>query len=550
MPTFLQRLQSASGAFAARKGPNPGPPGGSSLGSSWIGGPSTTDAWGAKRAPSPTELVESFKSIAYSCAVRNADAVAAVPLRLYMDSSRIEPRINGARPKSFNEPRDVSPRNFALLRSTGAIAGSGTKVADVKELRNHRFLNTLDNPDPNGDFDRVKLLKLISLYSDIVGQAYFYPEADEFGVFTTIWPLFSQYVMPIRRSSSPVVDYYQYFAETIDRSRIIRFGYGNSLKDPYGADFSALYAAIEYARLEDKFVTVQEQLLAQGPRPSMLASPKNADSYPGEAEKNRFEQDLMRKHARSAQGSVIVTTGAWDIRPLSYSPTDLSGLKIAEYDWQAICGAFGVPYVFFTTDTNLANLQAAKEQHADQGVRPRCTMIASKLTQIVRQWDRRLFFAFDDPYQLDAETKARIVDMAVKNGTKTINQANEETGIAPVSWGDEPWMQNTMAQPSAIEKLHEATIAASKLAASGSNEGGGTAAVGNTDAKKPKGGKRGGDGRNDRSGGGSDSGVGRGVRDQADATVHAIEGLDAEDEDRDPFDWLRWSVDPHSAGSD
>jgi hypothetical protein len=323
-----------------------------------------------------------------------------------------------------------------------------------------------------------------------------------------------------------------------------------SLKDPYGANFSPLYAAIEYARLEDKFVSVQEQLMAMGPRPNMIATPKDPNNPPGPAEKDRFEADLIRKHARSAQGGILVTTGAWDFMPTAYAPTDLSGLKIAEYDWQAICAAFGVPYVFFTTETNLANLQAAEELHAKHAIRPRCASIASRLTWIVRQWDRRLFFAFDDPYRMDEETQAKVWDMKLKNGSATINQANEDTGLPPVTWGDEPWMQNTMAQPSNIEKLNEATIVASTLAAVGSKEGGGSAAVGNTDAKKSKGGDPkgkkpdGSDKRDPGDGDGGGPGVGRGLHDQADATVHGIEGLNAEDEDRDPFGWLQWSVDP------
>ena len=80
---------------AAGSSGSSGPPGNFSPGTSWVGGPFTTDAWGAKPAPSPTRLIENFKSIAYCCAVRNADAVSDVPLRLYMDSS------GGKKPKDL-----------------------------------------------------------------------------------------------------------------------------------------------------------------------------------------------------------------------------------------------------------------------------------------------------------------------------------------------------------------------------------------------------------------------------------------------------------------
>lgn len=550
----MERFQAAASAFTERKASS-GPPGGTSLGTSWFGGPYTTDSWGAHRAPSPIELVEHFKSLAYCCAVRNADAVSAVPLRLYADAT------TGGDLNDFNDPRGISKRQFRAMKEDGRIPEGSSTVNNIRELRQHRFLNTLNNPEPNGDFDLASLLKLMCLYGDIIGPAYFYPEYDEAGVIQWLWPLFSQYVLPVRNAGSPVVSTYQYFGSILDRRDLIKFGQGTSIKDPYGTFFPPLYAAIEYCRLEDRFVSVQEQLLSMGPRPNLLATPKDPNMPPGADEKDRFERDLNRKHARGSQGGVLVTTGAWDIRPLTYSPTDLSGLTITHFNWQAACGAFGVPYEFFTTDTNLANQQAAKEKHADHGIRPRCKSIAGRLTKIVQKWDYRLFFAFDDPVRPDEETQARIIDMAVKNGVMTINQANEESGRPPVPWGEQPWLSKQLGQPDMLEKLNDAQIAASNAAAVGSKEGGGSPEVGYADVKKKKkpakagdGGKKKPDASGDRETRSADDDddvrSGGGVLNQGDAAVHGVEGLNQEGEDGDPFGWLSWSVDRPWAESD
>lgn len=518
------------------------------------GGPYTTDAWGSKRAPSPVQLIEHFKSIAYSCAVINADAVSAVPLKLYMDST------NGKKPKDISDPREVSFRQFTHMRNAGYLASNGTNVSDIREIRSHPFLYTLNNPDPNRQFDLVQILKLISLYCDIIGRAYFAPKGPEGRPYTAIWPLFSQYVLPIREAGSPLVTSYQYFAENLEPDEVIYFGHNMSLKDPYGASYPPLYAAYEYAKLEDKFVSVQEQLLAQGPRPNLIATPADMNAMPGDAERLKFEQELNMKNARSRQGGILVTTGRWSFQPTTYAPTDLSGLKIAEYDLQSICGAFGVPMEFFSTDTNLANLQAAEGMHAKRGVRPRCVSIASRLTRVIQQWDSRLFFAFDNPVTADEEQVAKIVDMKVKSGLMTINQANMDTGLPPVKWGDEPWLPSTLSQPSTMLRMNEATIKMATAGAIGMAEGGGNPAVNNKDVKKkPK--AKGGDedddekkpdaSRNRNLDFDGDDGVRthRGVLDQGDAAIHGVEGL-VEGEDRDPFDYLSWSVDPPSEAND
>lgn len=549
MPTLRERLNGAlSAASIERKSSSAGPPGGY-FGSSWIGGPTWTDAWGAKRAPSPPELIEHFKSLVYSCVMANANVVSAVPLKLYIDAS------TGKQPSDYSGPKELSVGQFEHLRSARYVGG-GAKVADIREIRDHPFLYALDNPDPHDILDLCQLVKLIVMYNDTVGAAYIYPEGNGGRPYRWLWALASQYVLPVMDSTTMLPSGFTYGGRTFEPADLICFRTHPSLKNSYAANYSPLYAAIEYAKLEDKFVSIQEQLMAQGPRPNLLVSPSDPNQPPGAQEKERFEQDLNRKHARGSQGGVLVTTGFWDVKPITYSPTDLSGLKIAEYDLERICACFGVPIEFFTSDTNLANQQAAAKKHAEFAVNPRCKAIASRLTRVIRKWDRRLFFAFDNPVAADRELDAKLFDMAVKNGTMTINQANAETGLPPVTWGDEPWLQNTMAQPSMIKELVKANVVASTLAAVGSKEGGGSAAVGNKDAKKPKGGKSGGKKKPNGGAGESrsyrdddDLRPGGGVLDQGDAGLHGVEGL-AEDEDRDPFAWLPWSVDPPSAASD
>jgi Phage portal protein len=544
LPTILERIQAAASAFSIERKSSSGPPVGH-FNSSWIGGPSFTDAWGSKRAPSPPELVEYFKSLVYSCVMINANIVSAVPLKLYVDAS------TGKKPSEHSGPKELSASQFRHLRSAEYV-GSGSKIADIREIRDHQFLYALNNPDPYDILNLVQLLKLIVMYNDTVGACYLYPEGEP---YRWLWALHSQYVYPVINSASPIPSGYTYGGIVYKPEQLVCFRINPSLKNPYAANYSPLYAAVEYAKLEDKFVSIQEQLMAMGPRPNLLATPSDPNMPPGSDEKDRFEQDLNRKHARGAQGGVLVTTGAWKVQPIAYSPADLSGLKIAEYDLERICACFGVPIEFFTSDTNLANQQAAAKKHAEFAVNPRCKSIASRLTRIVRKWDHRLFFAFDNPVAADREMDAKLFDMAVKNGTMTINQHNAELGLPLVSWGDEPWLPNTLAQPSVLTKMNEAAVAMSQAGAVGLADGGGNPAVGNKDVKKDK--SKGGesDGKkpsasDQRSAGDADAGVARaglGFHDQELSPFHGEDGRLTEGEDRDPFSHLSWSVDPPSA---
>ncbi len=180
---------------------------------------------------------------------------------------------------------------------------------------------------------------------------------------------------------------------------------------------------------------------------------------PDDTERKRFEQDLNRKQRGGMAGGVIVSSGAWDFTPTSYAPADLAGKELSEYDLHRLASIFDQPPTYYTVDTNLANLQAADEQHARQGVEPRCKAIAGTLTNLVRTWDPRLCFEFDPALPEDEESRQKVVDMKLNRGQITINQANEEGKYPPVPWGDEPWLPGTLQQPTMMQEAHEQELA-------------------------------------------------------------------------------------------
>lgn len=440
------------------------PPGNFSPGSTYISGPMYTDPFGAKRAPSPWQLIEKYKALIYAMVAKNANAVCRLPLRLYADGSRAQ----GGKPRSACDP-------IRALRSVGqrlCRAGlvSPSAVDKIYEVRAHPFLTLLDHPDPYRYFTRTKLISLMVRYCDVVGTAYFMPDWDGWNrqgnapkrVPDYLWVLYSQYVLPIRMPASPLIDKFQYFNERIPYDFLIWFRQNHSLRDPYGSGYSPVYAGDQYAEQEQKQIAILDQVLGLGPRPNMFATAKDPLQPPGVNEAKRFEQDLVRKHAGGYAGGVLVNTGAWDFTPASYAPADMGGKEISEYDRDVLATIFGQPPTYYTHDTNLANLQAADQQHARDGIEPRCKMIAETLTDWIRLYDPRLFFSFDDALPEDEELKTRILDMQLKNGSITIDQANEESQWPPVPWGKEPWMSNTLIQPSMAQKNHEVGLVAAQ----------------------------------------------------------------------------------------
>lgn len=428
----------------------PIPPGGFSFGTQIVGGPLYVDIFASRPAPSPWELVERHLGLVFSMVAKKRDAVASVPLRLMCDGSR---KILGGRPRAISDPIRVS-RSVAIKHAKQGLVSSAA-VANVYEIRNHPILEALDNPDGLGYFTRQSLIGLLVMYQDVVGQAFLIPEGNGWdwrlddqskkkGPPQYLHVLYPQYVIPFRAAGSPLITAWQYFEDYIPFEASIWFRQSLSLRDAYGSSYSPTYGGFMYADQEARFMAIFDQVLGLGPRPSLLVSPKDSENPMGEYERKRLAQDLTRQHAAGNAGNVLVTTSALDVTPMSYAPTDMAGLNLSEYDRTNLATIFGLPPTYFTTETNLANLEAADAMFARFAVGPMCRSIADVLTRMVRRFDQRLYFQFDSPIADDEMQQAQIDKMYVDMGAITINELNEDRKYTPKPWGDVPLVSGTL----------------------------------------------------------------------------------------------------------
>jgi hypothetical protein len=447
------------------------------MGVAWSGGPLYADAFGAKRGPSPWQLVESYSQIAFACTEFNALGVSALPLRLYSASGRGKPK-----PRSYSEPRTVRRVEVQRLMGLPYVAKtfSSKDVEDVHEITSHPFLETLDHPavDPDPEsgqdyFDRPTLIATLCRYLDIVGLAYLKPESESGVGFADLvaakipppllWPLQAQYVWPVRQPDSALIWRYKYFLEDYLPRDIIQIRLRPSLRDPYGAGYAAAQAAWQYSGLEAKGISMWDQLLGRGARPNMIVSPADPNYPFGEDEARRYQAELNTFHGGGRGGGLHVARFPVSATPIHYPGFDTGEMEINVYNMERMANCWGVPVSFLSSETNLANFQAGRTFHAQFGIEPRAQCLASAFTRIVRRFDPRLFMAFDGAIGEDKEANARIIDMKVKAGIITGNEANSDEPWTPKPWLEEPWIPGTLVQPSMAQERHDQGLEAAKV---------------------------------------------------------------------------------------
>ena len=424
------------------------------------GGPVWLDIARSKRPPSPYELTNAYKNVAYSCIQLNANGVARVPLRLYAKTSKKQ-----ARPR--RSCRSVPAGRQRYLRSLPSLARQleSTDSDQIDEITEHPLLAAFDSP--NDFFDGNGLLQLIARQLDCVGSAYLFPErplrADGTGDPTQaregmkLWGLQSQYVYAVKGQGTEVLRSYRYFGDTYAPSDLVRIRYV-SLRDPYLSSYAPLHACFESVGLGDYYLSTVESFLKNDAQMSLLVSPKDGLNRPwDDAARKRWEVEMNTKFGRGRQGRVMTTDGSVDVNPIAYPPADLSGLEISKWERLLVANCFDVPISLLQAeDTNRAVASEGTHQHQYYAIAPRCCIIANALThQAARPVDDRLFFAFDDPVRRDEERDSKIIDMQLKNGFLSINEARAADGLEPVEWGDEPWFPQTLIQPTAAAEARE-----------------------------------------------------------------------------------------------
>jgi len=403
-------------------------------GNQWTG-TSFVDSFKRNRNPTPNELMAELKATAWTCATINAAVCASYAPRLFVTTA-----VNQPEPKCAT--KSISRHVEHRLRTASHLIAHTKAASRIQEVVDHPLLTLLAQVNPiHNAFD---LWELTTLYQEVHGSAYWYIERDALGVPSQIWILPAQNVTPKREpDSANIVDYYEYRAgarcQRFDPSQCIHFRYPNP-RDPYSSGLSPLQACFEQVSLTSDYTAFRQAKLQNRAIPDAIISP---DESLGEEERDRLESQWNQKFRRGGAGRVVVSDASLKVQLLNQSLGDLAALADTKATKEDIANAFHVPLSMLSTDTNLANLQAAEHQHMSKAISPRLRRRDEKLNeQLIPLYDpsRRLFLASEDPVPINRALTAKEKELDLKYGVVTINEDRMERGLEPVPWGWVPWL--------------------------------------------------------------------------------------------------------------
>jgi HK97 family phage portal protein len=346
-------------------------------GGQWSG-TSFVDAYKRSRNPTPNELLEEVKGIAWSCISLNTGVCASYPPSLYVATASGQ-----RRPKCGT--RRLTKADQMRVQGRKGLARIHKKAETIEEVTDHPLLDLLNHPTPAGvSLSSYDLLELTHTYLEVHGVAYWQLEMGPLGIPQHIWVLPSQNVSPRRDpGSAKLVDFYEYRSahatQQFSPEEIVFFRYPDP-RNPYLGGISPLRAAYEQVTQTSAYAATKNAIYDNQGIPSVILSPKETI---GEEERDRLEAQYTSRFRRGGAGRVMVADSDVKLQFVQHSLGDLASLAELGATKELICNAFHVPIAFFTANTNLANLQASQAQHMANAIDPRLTRRDEKLNEEV-----------------------------------------------------------------------------------------------------------------------------------------------------------------------
>ena len=387
---------------------------------------------GALRAPfSQDRGVRAYRSWVYAAATINANAVAALPLRLYAkkDESLLPTRTVERRRKAYlmGDGQGNQRPSSSVMRKAAMYGDDFEEVVGP-----HPILDLLGEANPflNG-FD---LAVLRTLYGELTGNAYLHPVIDEAtGIPSELWPLAPQFVEVIPDEDEFIRGYLygqnSQMKQVFETDEVIHFKRPNPGNLFYGlGKVEAAYGSIV---ANDAVHEMDISTFANSARPDYAVVVKGT---PSGDQLDRFQQQVeTRLKGARKDGSFITVTGDVQFTPLNFPPKDLAG---REEIVEEIAAVFGVPVSMLkANDPNLASATSGFAQWREGTILPLVRMDEQELNQSLLPLfglEETHCLAYDNPVPSDQAFELQERQTAVAGGWRTPNEARLEEGREPI----------------------------------------------------------------------------------------------------------------------
>jgi phage portal protein BeeE len=149
-------------------------------------------------------------------------------------------------------------------------------------------------------------------------------------------------------------------------------------------------------------------------------------------------------------GRTLVLDGDVTATPITHAPAEMAFLEGSRAGREEILGAFGVPPAVagLVQDVNRASIDGVTYAFLRFTVKPKLDLVAEAVNRhVLPRFDPDIWCEFDLDVPRDRDAVRADWEMGLRHGAVTVNEYRTlELGLAPVPWGDRPWLPASRVQ--------------------------------------------------------------------------------------------------------
>lgn len=335
---------------------------------------------------------------------------------------------------------DVASINLKLQRKSGK---------DWIDVESHLALTTLSTVNPFTS--SYELFLYTQSFLELDGNSFWYlPRGSVTSKPAEIWVLEPSRVTVVKNSRDFITGYV-YRNEKgedvpFDQEEILHFKRFNPLNKYRG--MGTVQAAALAIDTDNYASTWNRNFFYNSAMPSATLE-TDGTLTDDQFRRIKAEWDSRYKGIDNAH-KLAILQGGLKFKPTAISQKDMEFLEQRKFSRDEIMGMFRVPKTVLgiVEDVNRANAEATEYVFSKRVIKPRMEFIVDRLNEFYLAMfglDNNVYrFVFDDPVPQNRELELKEYQTALAAGYMTINEVRAETGLDPVSGGDEIYIQNSL----------------------------------------------------------------------------------------------------------
>lgn len=380
------------------------------------------------------QLVMRYSKWVKVAASRNAQAVAAVPIRVY----RVAPKSGALRTARVGQAQVKRLREWCGHRATKAFGNYREGWEEVTDDR-HPLVALLS--DANKENNGYELIENLQLFMELSGDGYWVKSTYINGLPTELWNLFPQF-MEIAPNEDGSIGVYKYGRPDkiipYKPEAVVHFKFPNPHDPFYG--LSPLASCVEEADVSKDLTTFARSFLHNGiVGGATLFAPGSTKDV-----REEMRRELESKYAGPERANRWRIFGGPKETRVEYAPQLDKNPILSDSENMArniIAAAFDMPVGLLNMEErSLANGKVVAPHWQLLSIKPRCQRLEDKVNEDLlpefreRLNDPTLIVCFDNP--VDEDRQAMVLEVTTLAGGKpliTRDEARSKLGLPPLT---------------------------------------------------------------------------------------------------------------------